>query len=372
MNTHYSSVVKVPKGPVHFLAIDVCRIEASNQDLAWCESVARFTRQWAFDHPDQKPATLWMLNTSSTLFDGRYGVHLAASTKLPENFVVLLGRFMEKELGSLLRSAKGATIGDEQDWQPLFHFQDDKVWTPQDLENWTSRDLSPVERPPSEDDNRRAFSFRIEPTVLTEQQLNTREFNEALNSGDVGDLERYIRAHSSIIDCADAFEKGNTPLHLAAEAGDVEACRLLFRYVQPDIRNHSGQTPLIQLSMSRRFKPHAGVVELFASTINETDQYSRSALMHAADGQMITTRMGNLRLVKLLVDQGSDLKMLDAKGRTALGLALARHLRSKPDANIEVIEWLKKKTYEQSVDRYFRTHYDHHFDEKGLLNIRKR
>lgn len=80
----------------------------------------------------------------------------------------------------------------------------------------------------------------------------------------------------------------------------------------------------------------------------------------------------NQRLVKLLVNQNADLQMLDAKGRTALGRATERNLRGKPDANIEVIEWLRTKTYEQSVDRYFRTHYDHHFDEKGLLNIRKR
>ena len=370
MNARYSSIVKVPKAPVPFLAIDVGRIDESEH--VWYERVSQFVRHWAFDHPEQKPATLWSLETLSELFEGGYGIYIATSTKLPEDFMIRLGRYLRQELGQVIRSAKGADLRGEDDWQPLFHFEDDNVWTPRDFENWPARDLTPIERPSTDDDNQRAYNFRSEPYVLSEQQLNTRQFKEALSSGDVGDLDRYIREHSAILGSSEAFEKGNTPLHLAAEAGEVEACRVLFSYVSSDIRNHSGQTPLIQLCMSRRFKPHAGVVELFASTINYIDQYSMTALMHAADGQMIKTRIGNLRLVKLLVNQNADLQMLDAKGRTALGRATARNLTGKPDANIEVIEWLRTKTYEQSVDRYFRTHYDHYFDEKGLLNIRKR
>lgn len=87
---------------------------------------------------------------------------------------------------------------------------------------------------------------------------------------------------------------------------------------------------------------------------------------------MIRTRVGNLHLVKLLVENGADLQVLDLKGRTALGRATTLNPRAKPDANIEVIEWLWTKTYEQAVDRYFRANYYHHFAAKGALNISKR
>lgn len=369
MNMRYTSIVKIPKAPVPFLAIDVARI--STGEDAWYPLVLQFSRQWASAHPEQKPATLWSLTTSSERFDGRYGIYLATSTKLSEDFLTRLGRHLRDELGQVLTVGKEAVIARDQDWQPSFHFEDDNVWTSNDLSNWAERKQPALERPPV-GENRTAASWRVEAKALSEQQLNTRQFKEALNSGDVGDLEQYLSEHRAIIDLAQAYEEGNTPLHLAAEAGDVEACWQLLRYVAPDIRNHNGQTPLIQLCMSRRFKPQADVFKLLASTVNDIDKWSMTALMHAADGQMIRTRAGNLRLVKLLVENGADLQLLDLKGRTALGRATTLNLRAKPDANIEVVEWLRTKTYEQAVDRYFRANYDHHFDAKGALNISKR
>jgi hypothetical protein len=369
MNMRYTSIVKIPKAPVPFLAIDVARI--STGDDAWYPLVLQFSRRWALAHPEQKPATLWSLTTSSERFDGRNGIYLAASTKLSDDFLTRLGRHLRDELGQVITVGKDAMIAWDQDWQPSFHFADDKVWTSDDLSNWAERKQPALERPP-EGENRAAASWRVEAKALSEQQLNTRQFKEALSSGDIGDLEQYLSEHRAIIDLAQSYEEGNTPLHLAAEAGDVDACWQLLRYVAPDIRNHNGQTPLIQLCMSRRFKPQADVLKLLASTVNDIDKWSMTALMHAADGQMIRTRVGNLRLVKLLVENGADLQLLDLKGRTALGRATTLNLRAKPDANIEVVEWLRTKTYEQAVDRYFRANYDHHFDAKGALNISKR
>ncbi len=112
---------------------------------------------------------------------------------------------------------------------------------------------------------------------------NHKPIHQAAARGDATKLAQTIRANPGAVSVPDA--KGNTPLHLAAFHGHVDASRVLLRAgAQVDARNAEGMTPL-----------------------------------------MIAAKAGNLPLVKVLLKGGATTTIKDLHGWTALNWAKKTH-----------------------------------------------
>nr|WP_281439111.1 ankyrin repeat domain-containing protein [Pseudomonas moorei] len=125
----------------------------------------------------------------------------------------------------------------------------------------------------------------------------------------------------------------------------------------------------MHLASSRPKKSFGPIVSLLHSTLHHRDPQGRTALMLAANGRGITTRLGNLALIKTLVASGADICAIDEQGYSALGWARKNLHPKKPDANKDVIQWLEKRQFEKEVEQFFRRNYEHHFDEMGVMQI---
>jgi ankyrin repeat protein len=136
--------------------------------------------------------------------------------------------------------------------------------------------------------------------------------------------------------------KGETALSVATRAKDrtvaLELCGILLdRGASPRARNGAGETPLISMTQSRRFD--AKIAALLQSSVNEADQYGRTALMFAAEGAgLFGQRRGNLTIARALVKIGANLFVRDQHGFTALGHAIKSNDTGR---NEEMIEYLK-------------------------------
>jgi len=158
-------------------------------------------------------------------------------------------------------------------------------------------------------------------------------------------------------------------LHLAAAAGDLEACEALLRFVPDDVINERHQTPRIYLADIRGKHPHGAVVSGLQPTVDFTDAKGRTALMYAAHGAHVRSRVGHLTLVKALLSAGAEVTAIDSDGLTALSWAKKDLSLAKPDANLEVVDYLQRRYYVVEMERFFRTHYTHQFNTKGVMHI---
>lgn len=91
--------------------------------------------------------------------------------------------------------------------------------------------------------------------------------------------------------------------------------------------------------------------------------------MYAARGAHVRSRVGHLTLVKALLSAGAEVTAIDSDGLTALGWAKKDLSLAKPDANSEVVDYLQRHYYQVEMERFFRTHYTHQFDTKGVMHI---
>lgn len=125
---------------------------------------------------------------------------------------------------------------------------------------------------------------------------------------------------------------GTTPLIRAAKAGDTDSIRLLLAHgALPDLPQDEGVTPLMAAAGLRsyaidtrgRYKTEAQAVEsarlLLAAgaDVNAHDKLGQTAL-HGAAFQ------GWNKLVKVLVENGADLRAVDAQGKSAVDAAMGR------------------------------------------------
>ncbi|KAL5248928.1 hypothetical protein ACHWQZ_G017953 [Mnemiopsis leidyi] len=102
---------------------------------------------------------------------------------------------------------------------------------------------------------------------------------------------------------------GNTPLHVAAYNGNNESVELLLNSKSdPSVINEKGELPLHRAVI----QGHIGTAKLLipVTDINITCK-GKSALHTAA-------RTGNVEMIKLLLDNGADIKLLDSKNRSVL------------------------------------------------------
>ena len=288
MDQPYSGIVRTPKAPAACLAIELRRVpeDLLNNLYKW---VWAFAELWACKHEQQPPATLWMKEVWVQNADGHSELHLACSSKMPHYFLSELAEHLSQWIEKALKSAGRVTVDASDEWAPLCHWQDGKAWNSNDLHHWQDRDQSPVPHEPSSPSQEHNY-FRAVTKTHSAQELNTRAFEAARESGDREDLGQYLLAHRHILYEAQAYADGHTPLHLAAAAGDLEACNALLDYVSAEVLNEHYQTPLIHLTNVRRKQPYAAIVSRLRSTVHARDLKGRTALMYAARGAHVRDR----------------------------------------------------------------------------------
>lgn len=367
MNHPYSPIVRTPKAPVAYLAIDVHLIP-ENLHANLFRWINTFAEQWAHEHAQQLPATLWMKAPWNQSPESDFEFHFACSSKLPPNFLNELADHLSQWIDKALRFSTRALVDANDGWAPLSHWQDGRAWDSNDLNNWQARDQSHA-RPDALVPSAESSYFAQATKSYSAEEINTRAFKAACESGDKEDLDEYLLANRHILSDHSAYAKGHTPLHLAAAAGDLDTVEALLGYVSPDVLSKRHQTPLIHLADVRGKHSHAEIISRLRSTLHIRDSEGRSALMYAARGAFVTSRRGHITLVKALVNAGADVTETDQDGRTALGWAKKDLAPAKPQANAEVIEYLERQMYEVELVRFFRANYQHHFDTKGVMHI---
>ncbi|XP_028291525.1 BRCA1-associated RING domain protein 1 [Gouania willdenowi] len=108
--------------------------------------------------------------------------------------------------------------------------------------------------------------------------------------------------------------KGETPLHLAAIKGDVEAvCDLLEQGVDPNLKDHAGWTPLHEACNLG----HLAVVKVLVSSgaLLNTPGYENDSPLHDA------VRNGHWAVAKLLLELGASQSVLNLYGKRPVDYA---------------------------------------------------
>lgn len=111
---------------------------------------------------------------------------------------------------------------------------------------------------------------------------------------------------------------GNTPIHLAAEKGFVDAVRLFLNYsVTPNLSDKTGCTPLYRAT----FRGNLETVELLLNhgaditARNDTGETALHTCLHYKPHDDV---------VSFLMENGIPLEVMDAQGNTALHVAARR------------------------------------------------
>ncbi|KAJ8352848.1 hypothetical protein SKAU_G00243240 [Synaphobranchus kaupii] len=115
--------------------------------------------------------------------------------------------------------------------------------------------------------------------------------------------------------------KGETPLHLAAIKGDVEAVReLLDQGADPNFKDHAGWTPLHEACNLG----HEGVVEVLLQqgALLNTPGYQNDSPLHDA------VRNGRTGVARLLVGRGASLDVLNTFGLRPTDCAETAEMRA--------------------------------------------
>ncbi|XP_020491318.2 BRCA1-associated RING domain protein 1 [Labrus bergylta] len=114
--------------------------------------------------------------------------------------------------------------------------------------------------------------------------------------------------------------KGETPLHLAAIKGDVEAVReLLDQGSDPNLKDNAGWTPLHEACNLG----HLAVVEVLLSSgaLLNTPGYENDSPLHDA------VRNGHPAIVKLLLHHGASQNVLNLHGKRPADYAVSQEMR---------------------------------------------
>jgi len=110
---------------------------------------------------------------------------------------------------------------------------------------------------------------------------------------------------------------GNRALDIACLKGDAASARILLEHsANPSLRNKTGSTPLHDAALNG----NKDVIELLlahGADPSAQDSESKSTPLHYA------ASFGRLEAVRLLVEHGADVTAKNAKGQTALQLAIS-------------------------------------------------
>ena len=185
----------------------------------------------------------------------------------------------------------------------------------------------------------------------------------ASQRGDIEQIERHIKWGSDI----NALDKdGDAPLHVAAQKGRIVIARLLLRHgADINLKNSRGHTPAYYAILSGRTRladlllqqgadVDASKLLLEAAHQNIPDRdaiiflAAHGADLEARDAKgdtalIIAIRQGNHRLARHLVAEGADVNARDAEGKRAIEIAKQAGLR-------DIAQLLKRQGAESSEE----------------------
>ncbi len=150
----------------------------------------------------------------------------------------------------------------------------------------------------------------------------------AAESGDVAAMQQFVDRGADINAAVRSSEHensdwGNTPLHLAARRGRTDAARFLIAHgANLNVANDRGVAPLHLASHSPE------ITQLLLTSgagVNAADAFGRTPLHCAA----ADTEDKEARTLALLLHKAADINQKDSEGRTALGYAATY---TNPDA----------------------------------------
>jgi uncharacterized protein len=152
----------------------------------------------------------------------------------------------------------------------------------------------------------------ITETVVVPRNFQTREVGIRMSvEATVSDLS----APSAALASLEGTRNGNTPLMLAATAGDLSAVRrLLGRGASVNAKNYRGSTALMGASAGG-FEDVVRLLLAGSANVNSKAGDGSTALMFAA-------RNGHTDVVKLLLQKGAEPNAFDNSGLTALMYAV--------------------------------------------------
>ena len=131
-------------------------------------------------------------------------------------------------------------------------------------------------------------------------QIEKQIFNDAKN-GNITSLNKILQDKSVDINWANPKEKGNTPLHVAAENGRHEIVELLLKNgASVDKVNNDGQTPLMMSILNYYRDTTAEVLIEHGADINKMDNTGKNSL------HMACKKYGAPSIVKLLIKNGAN------------------------------------------------------------------
>ena len=170
-------------------------------------------------------------------------------------------------------------------------------------------------------------------------------FLSAWKNGGIPDILRLFLEHNADIHVHD--DKGNTPLHFAAEFGRLEAAQILLeRNAEVNSKNYDGFTPLLLASWSGNphiarlllnhnadvhvahdesgyTPPHFAANSFFdlIQILLERDADVNSRDNHGSTPLLLASEFGNPDVVQLLLDHNANMYLRDADGDTPLHCA---------------------------------------------------
>ncbi|KAK6540321.1 hypothetical protein TWF694_009125 [Orbilia ellipsospora] len=187
----------------------------------------------------------------------------------------------------------------------------------------------------------------------------------AILTDDLLVVKRLCAENPKCINYCDPEEKGNTPLHIAAELGlygiVVFLCSAAGHEDHGISRNYEGQTPLMVASGSGGSAADDVVFYLageFPGSVNARDKGGMTALMMAA-------KIGNDANINILLDSDADINAFDPLGNTSLHYASAyghlKAIRTLIDRGASFDHrnrdgwYAKDYSFSKAAEQYFKT-----------------
>ena len=137
--TGFTPTRRKPKQIKVFFVVDMWGIEGPYGDGNWHELIRRFASEWIERNPDQEPATLWSVVRDCDIFDNGKSCYMTSSSKLSKVFFEQLAVFMARHCGphvKVLDEGYDMPFGDIKGWRAYLHFEQTKVWEPDDEGGW--------------------------------------------------------------------------------------------------------------------------------------------------------------------------------------------------------------------------------------------